>query len=118
MRPLEYRARPYSEVQLARIAAVEAAFPNPDALSLATRWALDAIGPQPRFQIFSSGLHIGEHIEKFKCADRAFAHFGLLTNPMIPKSGVGARNSKGGSPAAAKHAPASTSSAALKIAIR
>jgi hypothetical protein len=37
---------------------------------------------------------------------------------MIPKSGVGARNSKGGSPAAAKHAPASTSSAALKIAIR
>lgn len=49
MRPLEDRARPYSEVQLARIATVEAAVPNPNALSLVARGALDAIRPQPRF---------------------------------------------------------------------
>ena len=82
MRPLEYRARPYSEVQLARIAAIESALASRDPFLTLTSRADNAVRPEPRFEVNPCCFGIGEHLEELEGADRALAHERIVLNSL------------------------------------
>ena len=69
MRSLKDSASPYREVQLARVAAVEAILAGRDSfLRLAFR-ADHAIRPEAGFKVPSGRLLIGEQLKEFEGAD-------------------------------------------------
>lgn len=70
MRPLENRARPHGEVQLAGVAAVVSALAGRDALAVLALRAFDAVRPQTAFEIGASARLIGEGLEQLERANR------------------------------------------------
>lgn len=74
MRPLEDRPRAHREIQLAGVAAVEAALAGRNPLALGAGRTRRALGPQPRFQVRPGRVLIGKHRKELKRADRDLVH--------------------------------------------
>ena len=81
MRPFKDGASPNRKIQFAGVTAVVAALANGNPISLMARRADRAVGPEPNFQINTSGFSIGNKFEKLKGAYCASAHKVNLDEP-------------------------------------
>jgi hypothetical protein len=82
MRPLENGCCPNREIQLASIAAVEAALASRDSILTGARRAGNSIRPKTGLKVNPCCLLVGEHCEKLKGADCALAHEPIVDNSL------------------------------------
>ena len=80
MRPLKDGCCPNGEVQLASIAAVEAALASRDAILTGASRAGNSIRPKAGFKVKPCCLLVGEHLEELEGADCALAHELIVDN--------------------------------------
>jgi hypothetical protein len=84
MGTLKDGSRSDGEVDLAGIAAIEAALAGSDSFAGLASRTDSTIGPKPRFQIEPCGLRIGKHLEQLERADCGTAHLGdLYRTPVV-----------------------------------